>query len=296
MSPRLLFLPLALLAFGLAACDSADPQGSARFTVLLTDAPGDFHRAVVTIEEVSLQGQGGAQVLRSEPVTTNLLDLQNEVLALVEDIAVPAGTYSQLRLRISGGFVEVEQEDGSTRIYASSPDYAAAQGVTAYGTLQMPSFEQAGLRVNLPGGSVRLDDDEYVLLLDFNVAESFGQQAGGSGQWVMHPVIRASDFSLTGSAEVTLALAEGVTLPSDTLSLAHFTATLDRHGDLITLPLAASGGAYAATFRFVVPGTYPISITAPEGVTIATDRTLPLQVTVASGATAREALVLTDAQ
>src|SRR5690606_24436473 len=140
-------LLLFFVALAIAGCDSADTSGDARLRVLLTDAPGDFERAVVTIDRVYLQRQdgdadpeGSRVVLRDEPVTVDLLTLQNEVFDLVADETVPEGTYRQLRLVISGGFIEVEEEDGSFSVYASSDDYAAEHGVAADGRLQMPSF------------------------------------------------------------------------------------------------------------------------------------------------------------
>jgi hypothetical protein len=40
---------------------------------------------------------------------------------------------------------------------------------------------------------------QKVLLVDFDVAESFGQEGSGSGQWVMHPVINATDFQVASA-------------------------------------------------------------------------------------------------
>jgi hypothetical protein len=56
----------------------------------------------------------------------------------------------------------------------------------------MPSFGTSGLKVKLPGDLLVVDDDDHVILVDFDAAQSFGQVAGNSGQWVMHPVITAS--------------------------------------------------------------------------------------------------------
>src|SRR5690554_3992100 len=95
------FAALALaLSLPLAACDgdsSVRPDGEGRVTVLLTDAPGDVHAAVVTISKVYLQGDDGEVVLSDEEVTTDLLTLVDEVQALAEDVVVPGGVYSQLR-------------------------------------------------------------------------------------------------------------------------------------------------------------------------------------------------------
>ena len=93
-------------------------------TLLLTDAPGDLQEAVVTIDEIYLQGGGGKTVLLDEPVTVNLLDLADTTATLLEEVEVPEGTYQQLRFVISGGYIAVERAGGGSEIYASSTDYA----------------------------------------------------------------------------------------------------------------------------------------------------------------------------
>jgi hypothetical protein len=37
-----------------------------------------------------------------------------------------------------------------------------------------------------------VDDDDHLILVDFDASQSFGQAAGNSGQWVMHPVVQAT--------------------------------------------------------------------------------------------------------
>ncbi len=302
---------LALLAT-LAGCDrnSSGPAEAGQFSVLLTDAPGDFERAVVTIDEIYLQGgegpsDNGRVYLMETPVTVDLLELRNEVMDLVRDEVVPGGTYSELRLVISGGYIEVVEEedaDGNptvTKIYASSPQYAAEQGVTASGALQMPSFAESGLKVKLPGGAVRVDGDETVLLLDFNVAESFGQEAGQSGIWVMNPVIHASDFEQVGGVEFTLSLAEGVALPTvdgEQITLADFRVALDKDGDVLTENFVERDGTFRVNFLFLNPGeTYAVSFIEPAGVEVTLDAEFPATVSVATGATYRQALTITEA-
>src|SRR3569832_1082582 len=208
---------LLLLAVGtLTSCGSdATSAGTSKVSLLLTDAPGDVKAAVVTISEIDLQGSGGSQVLLSTPVTVDLLTLAATTSQLVKDAVVPSGTYAQLRFVITGAYIEVENSDGSTSIYASSPTYPGLpSGAPVAGTLQMPSFGESGLKVNLPAGSATLGTSAKIYLIDFNVAQSFGHQAGGSGQWAMHPVVTASDFELSGGLTVTLQADPALTLPT----------------------------------------------------------------------------------
>ena len=192
---RLSSLALCLLA---ACSDSSGPDGNRRVSVLLTDAPGDILEAVVTIEQIYLQGGddegegeegAGRVVLMDEPVTVDLLTLADDFMTLVENAEIPDGQFGQLRFVVSGGFIRVEQEEGE-QIFASSADYPELpEGAEVAGLLTMPSFSTSGFKVNFQGGL--LLEEETTLLVDFDVAESFGQEVG-SGKWVLHPVLKGS--------------------------------------------------------------------------------------------------------
>ena len=299
------------LAFGTGACSDGAPVGNAsegRVTLLLTDAPGDFEKAVVTISSIYLQAGegehgGGRIVLRDTPVTTDLLTLANSTAELVTDATLPAGTYAQLRFVITGGYVEVENADGSTSIYASAPDYAGLPaGAQVAGALQMPSFAQSGLKVTLPDGGLRVDGEEKIVLVDFDVSRSFGQQAGQSGRWVMHPVLTATNVALTGGVGVTLAKADSVTLPAindTTLTLGQFKAVLTTAAgsrEELVLADANGDGAVEGQFRFVAPGEYALDFVAPsDSVQFTTAPGRPIPVTVSSNGTATVTAVLTSA-
>ena len=185
---------LGLLAtMAMAGCDSTGSNGSGRVTLQLTDAPGDVVAAVVTISRVRLQGDNGSVALLNAPFTTDLLDLAGTTAVLAEDVEVENGRYREIRFIITGGYIEVDNGDGTTSFFASSPNYEALPlGVTSPGHLQMPSFGSSGLKVKLPGDVLVIDDDDHIILVDFDAAQSFGHAAGNSGQWVMHPVVTAS--------------------------------------------------------------------------------------------------------
>ena len=274
----------------LGACDE-DPTGGDAGTVslLLTDAPGDFMRAIVTIDRIELmsgegegegEGEGSSILLRDTPYTGDLLELSNDVAELVDDQVVPGGSYGQLRFVISGGCVEVETETGS-EVYASA---GYTECGDADGALQMPSFAQSGLKVNLPTGFT-VSGDRNIVLVDFDVAESFGHQAGNSGKWVMHPVVRATEVELSGSLDVTLVVADTVVLPG-TLTADSFAVRLGTEP-----PVTVIDGL--AGFDFLVPGTYTVSLVAPDGVEVVTDPELPVDVDLASGEDADLTITIT---
>lgn len=264
------------MALGLAACDDPSSSDMARVQLLLTDAPGDLASAEVTISEIYFQGSEGRVVLFEGSATHDLLDLQNGVTAELADVVIPAGSYSQLRLIIDSA--TLTSLDGNT--------YS-----TENGTLTCPSCAQTGIKVNMPGGSVSLEADAQVLLIDFDVAQSFGRQAGQSGRWVMHPVVHATEFETTGGISGTVALAEGVALPGTcggaAVTLAHFvpTATSSPNGEIVISGATDTTGAFS--FPFVAPGTYALGFAAVEfdnGEVLTFEATVnPASVTVASG-------------
>lgn len=300
---RALAALVALVPF--AACDDGSP-GIGQLTVLLTDAPGDFHAAVVTISEVYLQGsndEGDRVVLMDEPITTDLLTLSNDVATMVENVAVPEGRYSQLRFVIPGAYIEVEGEDGETSIYASSPDYAGLpSGAVVDGSLQMPSYDQTGLKVNLPGGTVRVEGDQNILLVDFDVQQSFGKLAGHSGMWVMTPLIHAVDFQLSVDVLASLELGDDVELPvlgEEQVSLADFRARLTNDAESVTeLALEDRGdGVFEARFQYLVreKGPFTVEFVGPEGVSFEIEPEGAASVSPQSGGTAEVRRTITSA-
>lgn len=293
-------LPLIALAAMLGACSDSptegNPTGQPRVTVRLTDAAGDIKAAVVTISEVNLQGANGKVVLSDDAVTTDLIDLANSTSVLVDAEPVPAGTYTELRFVITGGYIEVENADGSTSIYASSPTYAGLpSGAVVTGDLQMPSLGSSGLKVSFPATDLDIDADQD-LLVDFDVSQSFGHQAGNSGKWVMHPVIKGAQFSTAATVLVTLKLNTGVTLPvppGGAVTLAAFTATLN--GETVAFTDPDGDGTFEARFRFLLPGTYSLAVQPPTGIGITTNFALPVNVTVDAGETETQAVVIQTA-
>jgi hypothetical protein len=292
-------LLLATLAFG--ACKDNGPtsqnQTQPHVTVRLTDAAGDVKAAVVTISEIKLEGgPNGQTILLSTPVTTNLLTLANSTATLVDNVAVPAGTYSEMRFVITGGYVEVDNGTGGSDFYASSPTYPGLPaGAAVTGDLQMPSLAQSGLKVNF--GSIPLDittDQDF--LVDFDVSQSFGHLAGNSGKWVMHPVVTGGVVTTSATILATLKLGTGVTLPlvgGNTVTLGAFKAELN--GQTVDFTDPDADGTFAARFRFLTPGAYTLSLVVPTGLTVTTAPVLPMQLQATAGATTTQAITIQSA-
>ncbi|HET7110997.1 MAG TPA: DUF4382 domain-containing protein [Gemmatimonadales bacterium] len=295
---------LAAIALPALACsddDNTGPEnGTTQLTVNLTDADGGINAAVVTVSEVYLVGSGDEShvSLTTTPVTVNLVDLANSTHTLVDGKDIANGAYTELRFVITGGYVEVANPEGGTSIYASSPDYAGLPaGATVTGELQMPSLAESGLKVDLPTEDLTLDGGTETLLLDFDVSQSFGAAAGNSGMWVMHPVIKGATFTEPAQVRASLTLGQDVVLPG-TVTLGGFNAVLTTTGGgTESLPLtdADADGTFDATFDFLLPGSYNVSFTGPDGVSFTTDPATPIVVTTAAGTTADASATITEA-
>lgn len=293
---------VAAAAF-LGGCGEATTAGSTgRVSILLTDAPGNLNKAVVTISEIYLQGDGGRVVLRDQPYTGDLLTLANSTAELVKDAEVPTGSYSQLRFVVTGGYIEVEGEDGQPpRVFATEGYDQVPAGTAIAGTLHMPSFSSSGLKVKLPGETMTVADGQRVVLVDFDVSRSFGKEAGNSGRWVMSPVLEATDFAFAGSLRVTLGNSANVVLPqvngtAVTLGGARVVLTnLTTSGtEEQALADADNDGVFEARFGFLLPGAYKVAIAGPTGTTFTTNPA-DATVTVTSGAELSQAFQLTAA-
>jgi hypothetical protein len=299
---------LAAIALPALACsddentgpDNGPDNGTTQVTVKLTDADGGISAAVVTISEVYLVGSGDEShvSLTTTPATINLVDLANTAQTLVDAKDIANNDYSELRFVITGGYVQVDNPEGGSSIFASSPDYAGLPaGATVTGQLQMPSLAESGLKVDLPATDLALDGGSETLLLDFDVSQSFGAAAGSSGMWVMHPVIKGATLTEPAQVRATLTLGQDVVLPGN-LTLGGFDAVLTTAGggsESLPLTDADADGTFDATFDFLLPGSYNVSFTGPEGVSFTTDPTTPIVVTTAAGTTADASATITEA-
>jgi hypothetical protein len=79
--------------------------------------------------------------------------------------------------------------------------------------LTCPSCTDSGIKVLLPGEVANLEAGSHLIILDFNVAESFGHPTGDPTHWVMHPVITGAELGFTGNVSGTVSLDPLVTIP-----------------------------------------------------------------------------------
>jgi len=265
----------AVAALAAAACgDTVGVSGKARVQVLLTDAPSDYvGAAFVDIGAVELlPSDDGDRIVLTDDGTdgpVNLLDLQGATTALLADAEIEAGTYSQIRLFVESASVTL------------ADDYEFRDGSTEQ-DLKVPSGAQSGIKLNLrsanedgeENGGVEISSGETVLVLDFDVNQSFRVQgnphtAAGINSMHFQPTLRVVVQNLAGSISGTVstelqASVEGLVVtaePTDGGSLDDFqTQTATAVTDSI--------GAY--TMFFVVPGSYSVTVTPNDATTTTT--------------------------
>lgn len=178
------FSLIAFMCLSLIGCNSNDDSTqTSRMSVRMTDAPGDYDAVNIDVQDVLIKAgtddddsEGWVSIGNVTPKVYNLLDLTGGVNVLLADGIVPSGFLGQVRLVLG---------DDNTVV---------KDGVTY--PLHTPSAQQSGLKLNinqtLVGGVV------YDFLLDFDVEHSIVVQAGSSGNYNLHPVIRVSTMATSG--------------------------------------------------------------------------------------------------
>lgn len=237
---------------------------------------------MVTIDRVYLQGENERVVLLDEPVTTDLAALVNTADLLVDDHVVSDGVYAQLRLVIGGAAVSLRR-DGGLEVYAT-PGYPNLPDGTSAGDLTIPSWSSSGFKVKAPDGALEVEGEQRLLLVDFDIAESVGQETG-AGDLVMRPVIDAIDLEL--SATIELDVSFGAIDPAMVEGTAAILRDVGGNIEARTLlELDGDPGTATATFRFLRPdeGPFSLAFEPVDGVAaLHTSPTLPTEIGVSSG-------------
>jgi hypothetical protein len=307
-------LAIALLPALMAGCDDSTGSDTALISLALTDAPGDVAAVWVEIDEIYLQGggeEGRVTLLDQDQADAlgqiKLTDLAGTTLDLVGDVEISAGNYGQLRFVIEGAVLETEDDEVFT-FNALHPD-----GNPSTGALNCPSCAQTGVKVQLPGDAADLDSGSHLLVLDFDVSQSFGRSAGNSGMWVMSPVIRGAEVGFTGSIAGTVDVERDgnqdplvaipecpAGMPRDLASfvpMATAQTLVDDLGEPVTATTAvAVDGTFS--FGFLHPDNYDLGFVAAidfDGATLTFEADAPGVVAVTSGGSGDVAYTITAA-
>jgi hypothetical protein len=302
---------LAGMALIGAACDDGSGPQIANVSLALTDAPGDVDSVWVEIREIYLQGTGGRVTLLAEDDAADLglielTQLAGTTLDLVTDVAIDAGNYGQLRFVVDGAVLETE--DGEVFTFNA----AHPHGMPSTGSLTCPSCTTTGIKVLLPGDVANLEAGAHIILLDFDVSQSFGHGTGGVG-WVMHPVIRGVEIEFSGAVTGMVDVArdgEGnplVTIPecpdgtprglSAFVPVAVAETLTDDLGDPLTATTSVDeDGSFA--FPYLYPDAYDLAYETEievDGSTLTFGATAPGIVNVTDGGSQEVAYIITSA-
>ena len=237
-----LLLALAGLAL-LAGCSTSNMSspGNGTMRVHLTDKPGSGNIEAVNlvVTEVSVRTEemaagsdsdsvstsGGWQTLSRTTNTYDLMKLQNGVFTTIGQGSLPAGTYTQIRLKLGAGSNIVV--DGTT--YPLKVPSGMESGLKLIGNFQVP-----------PGGTTDVG-------LDFDASRSIHET--GNGQWMLKPVVKA--FTMTAAGAI-----HGIALP-DSLSIGVYAIQAP---DTVGSATTGDGGGY--TISVLPPGSYALGFHA----------------------------------
>lgn len=224
-------LSALLLVLAVAGCsNSTTSPGFGTMILRMTDAPADFQEVNLEITQVSahLGGAGtdsdstsGWQVLRAESINVDLLTLRNGVFTTLALAEVPAGHYTQIRLKLGAG------------------SNVVVDGVTY--PLTVPSGLQSGYK--LVGSFDVPTNGVLTLALDFDAARSI--VLTGSGTYLLKPTVRVMPISTAGSIT-------GHVLPESVSTTVYAIQAADTIGSALT-----SNGDF--TVSVLPAGTYSLA-------------------------------------
>lgn len=184
------FFPIiVLIIFALSCSDSDDnSEGVSRIKVSLTDNPGDYEEVNIEILDVKIKKSndpndfGWVSIGLENPGIYNLLDLTGGVTASLSNHEIPSGFLGQIRLILGENNTVVK--DGITY------------------PLKTPSAQQSGLKLQV--NQILEPNFTYDFLIDFDVNHSIVVEAGSSGKYNLHPVLRVIPVANSGSISGTV--------------------------------------------------------------------------------------------
>ena len=232
----------------LTACGGGgDSSATGTLRLSLTDAPAcGYDNVFVTVEKVRVHKSGSAsdgdggwsEIVLASPQRVDLLTLTNGTLLPLGQTALPAGTYTQMRLVLS------PNSSSTPLANAIKPTGGTETALTT------PSGAQSGLKMNI---NIDVAADKVAdFAIDFDACKSF-VKAGNSGQYLLKPVLSVlpilSDAGLriVGYVDTSL-VAAGTAVSAQANGLPVRATPPDATGKFVLYPVPA--------------GTYDLVITA----------------------------------
>jgi hypothetical protein len=202
LAAALLFLvSLAACSGGGSDAVAAGPTGAVSLS--LTDGPGDYDHVWITIEDVWFHRSGNAGPLDAgwhrfplkTAVTVDLAALSNGTVGnpIWDRIALPAGDYQQIRLRLAGTEDSLESS-------------AASEGLT-YNNEVVIGADQYPLRIPdakhgiMVTGNFHVTENGHLrLALDFNIDDDVVEaDRNGNTEYILKPVLVYFDLDDAGA-------------------------------------------------------------------------------------------------
>lgn len=230
-SMNLLSALIVLLFFQLGCDKDSDPASSnkpqtGKLTIYLTDAPAAVFDSVnIIFSEVSAHIDSQWVTVQGDTMKVNLLDLSNGNTIVFGSADVPAGKYTQIRIKIDDAYVVVDEQK-----------YA----------MDVPSGAQTGLKLG-PQFTVNAGST-YELVVDFDASRSVVITGTPSNPgYKLKPHLRVMTMALTGS------ISGSVTNPG------HLPVAYALQGaDTITSTYVDTSGHFLLSF--LPPDTYQVSV------------------------------------
>ncbi len=162
--------------------------------------------STIRVHSSSSANSGFRTIYDGAPIEIDLLDLRNGITTLLVEAKLPAGRYRQVRLVLSGGYLELTN---------------GAVYTTDDGSLEWTSQSTSGLKVFIDPEVVVRDGVSSTLLLDINLTKTFkavpASDPLNATKYHLSPVVRAVNLSDTGEIRglVTRDDGLGTLLPVD---------------------------------------------------------------------------------
>jgi hypothetical protein len=285
-------LSLLLILIFAGACSDTGPEDTPGGTtrVLLTDAPFPFDRvARVDVYVVSVSGSltadtsaGGSFVTLAEPHRSiNLLALQNGASDELNQLDLPAGVITAVRLVIDTDSSSITLKEGTVLTGETSPGIAWQSSA---GRPVLNALIQEQIEVPDTGGTVVIDFDVGKAFITPQEIDSTSTDEG----FIFSPVLRAADGTRTGS--ITGTVTSGGAPVTDASLRLYLGNPADPENTWSVLGTAHTSAAGDFTFSYVTrsafwanqpSSTYIVAVDPPAA--LDAERALVPGVTVTAG-------------